>query len=133
MVWLVGKCGCHDRSFSGILGPRLFLSPDNRLLPILRFLQEGWVDSSGGWNTSNLPYRGYPNSVGRKVGKGIHDIIPSYRYFYYTTAQPLPPSHPLLLGFRAHKPTPTLPHNTITHNDSTIFNSFVYFLPCLLN
>ena len=29
MVWLVGKCGCHDRSFSGILGPRLFLSPDN--------------------------------------------------------------------------------------------------------
>ena len=25
----MGKCGCHDRSFSGILGPRLFLSPDN--------------------------------------------------------------------------------------------------------
>ena len=32
MVWLVGKCGCHDRSFSGILGPRLFLSPDNRFV-----------------------------------------------------------------------------------------------------
>ena len=35
MVWLVGKCGCHDRSFSGILGPRLFLSPDNTSLELL--------------------------------------------------------------------------------------------------
>ena len=33
MVWLVGKCGCHGRSFSGILGPRLFLSPDNTTNP----------------------------------------------------------------------------------------------------
>ena len=44
MVWLVGKCGCHDRSFSGILGPRLFLSPDNTGYEELNqaMLEEPW-------------------------------------------------------------------------------------------
>ena len=45
MVWLVGKCGCHDRSFSGILGPRLFLSPDNIALNSVKV-----VGDNAGWH-----------------------------------------------------------------------------------
>ena len=78
MVWLVGKCGCHDRSFSGILGPRLFLSPDNS-----RLLLVGKGIAIAERQPDPFPW---PHHVGRQSLRGTNTGI-----FYLSMTSPFFP------------------------------------------